>query len=50
MQEHIVYQDILLDTVCYREHCQNLPEGLSHWAHAENYVQVVPDSLYQVAE
>lgn len=29
---------------------QNLPEELSHWTHAENYVQVVPDSLCQVAE
>lgn len=27
-----------------------LPEGLSHRAHTEHYVQVVPDSLYQVAE
>lgn len=29
---------------------QNVPEGLSHWAHTEDDVQVVPDSLYQVAE
>lgn len=30
--------------------CQKLPEGLSHRAHTEHNMQVVPDTLYQVAE
>lgn len=30
--------------------CRNIPEELSHRTHAENYVQVVPDSFYEVAE
>lgn len=37
-------------TVTCRQQCRYLPEGLSHWAHTQHYVQVVPDSLYQVAK
>lgn len=27
-----------------------IPEEFSHWAHAENYMQVVPDPLNQITE
>lgn len=34
----------------YRKQGENLPEGFSHWAHTQNYVQIFPDSLCEVTE